>query len=392
MHRRTVLKGATASALALTLGPGFWRDALTAPAARGDGPYGPLGAPDASGLRLPAGFTSRVVGLSATPVAGTAYVWHMFPDGAATYALPDGGWILASNSEVPAPNGGAGAIVFGPDGAIRDAYRILDGTGSNCAGGPTPWGTWLSCEESDDGQVWECSVTGGAAVARPALGRFAHEAAAVDPERGHVYLTEDDGASCLYRFTPVASGNLDRGQLEVAVVRANGAVQWAPVPDPSGLGAPTRDQVPEATRFRRGEGMWFDRDTVYFTTTSDDRIWAYDCGRRSLSVVYDGVARDDLPLHDPDNITVHARSGDLFVAEDADNLELVVVSDPRRPNRTAAPFLRIEGQAGSEVAGPVFDPSGDRLYVSSQRGGIGPGGQGLGVTYEITGPFRKGAR
>lgn len=389
MKRRTLLKGAAAGAASLSLGPAFWREALAKPARPGPGPYGALGSADANGLKLPDGFASRVVGLSGTLVLGTSYVWHLFPDGTATFPAADGGWVLVSNSEVPAPNGGAGAIRFAADGTIVDAYRILDGTGGNCAGGPTPWGTWLSCEETDTGLVWECKVhEAGQGVARPALGAFSHEAAAVDPERGHVYLTEDDGNSLFYRFTPATPGALTDGVLEAARWETDGSVTWLAVPDPSAeLGTPTRDQVAGATRFRRGEGMWFDRDTVYFTTTSDDRVWAYHCDKNHLEIVYDAAASAELPLHDPDNITVHRPSGDLFVAEDADNLELVLVTRPGGGGRVAAPFLRIEGPSGSEIAGPVFDPTGTRLYVSSQRGGVGPL-PGPGVTYEITGPFR----
>ena len=77
-----------------------------------------------------------------------------------------------SNSEVPAA-GGASALRFGPAGAIQDAYRILSGTTLNCAGGPTPWGTWLSGEEFANGQIWECDpFAASQGIARPALGTF----------------------------------------------------------------------------------------------------------------------------------------------------------------------------------------------------------------------------
>src|SRR5215210_634516 len=140
--RRRFLAAGAGTVGALAFGPAFWRGALAQGAAvAGPSPYGPLQAPDANGLRLPAGFRSRLIAQAGRPVAGTAYPWHVFPDGGATFPLADGGWALVSNSESLAASGaGASAIRFRRDGSIADAYRILAGTNSNCAGGPTPWG------------------------------------------------------------------------------------------------------------------------------------------------------------------------------------------------------------------------------------------------------------
>ena len=121
---------------------------------------------------LPPGFTSRRIGVAGMPVGGTGYLLPIFPDGSATFRTNDGGWVLATNAEsIAAAGSGASAIRFNKAGAITDAYRILGNTNFNCAGGPTPWGTWLSGEESDDGMIWECDPAGRlAAEPRPMMG------------------------------------------------------------------------------------------------------------------------------------------------------------------------------------------------------------------------------
>src|SRR5918992_4834649 len=401
LSRRSFIQSGLLSGAALAFGPTFWREALSAsadPARIGDGPYGPLGPPDANGIRLPEGFRSRVIAQAGQSVDGTGYTWPVFPDGGASFPTGDGGWILVINTENPPDaelpfqtgNGGASAIRFRSDGTIASAYRILDGTSTNCAGGKTPWGTWLSCEEHRAGRVWECDPTGQrGAVVHPAMGVFSHEAACVDEVGKRVYLTEDEGDGLFYRFTPARYPDLSAGRLEAATVRDDGSVGWTEVPDPSAAAAPTRSQVPGATTFRRAEGIWIDSGFVYLATTADHKVHRYNTVLEQIEVVYDGSALDrDAPLRQVDNVTA-APSGDVFVCEDTgedDPLDIGIIT----PEGEVARFLKVTGpqhtgaggSVSSELTGVNFDPSGTRMYFSSQRG------FGTGVTYEITGPFR----
>ncbi|MGC0210772.1 alkaline phosphatase PhoX [Streptomyces levis] len=384
MERRSLLRAAVLGGTSAALGGTLWRGAAyAAPAQPGTGPYGALGAPDANGIRLPSGFTSRVIARSGQRVGSTSYTWHNAPDGGACYA--DGtGWIYVSNSEIN-PSGGASAVKFSSTGAITGAYRVLSGTRQNCAGGTTPWNTWLSCEEVDRGYVYETDPWGvKAAVRRDAMGRFKHEAAAADPVRRVVYLTEDVTDGCFYRFRPTTWGDLSAGTLEVMVAGSgtSGPVTWARVPDPTGATA-TRNQVSGAKRFNGGEGCYYADDTCWFTTKGDNRVWQYNAAAQTIELAYDDslVTSGTAPLTGVDNVT-GSSSGDLFVAEDGGTMEICVIT----PADVVAPFLRVDGQSASEITGPAFSPDGTRLYFSSQRGTTGSASGG--ITYEVRGPFR----
>lgn len=371
--------GGVVGAGAAALTGSLWREgAWAAVAQRGPGPYGAMAAPDANGIRLPRGFTSRVVARSGEVVAGTDYPWHFAPDGAACF--PAGtGWIYVSNSEVT-NGGGVSALRFDSLGRIRNAYRILGNTQHNCAGGATPWLTWLSCEEVTRGYVYETDPYGGrAAVRLPGLGRFKHEAAAVDPVGRCVYLTEDEKDGCLYRFVigPVWPG----GRLEVACggSATAGRLTWVPVPDPAASTTPTRHQVAGVKRFNGGEGCVYGGGRIFFTTKGDGRVWRFNPATNAIALSYDdSLVSGTAPLTGVDNIT-RSVAGDLFVAEDGGNMEICVIT----PLGVVASFLRVVGQSKSEITGPAFSPDGRRLYFSSQRG-TGSGG----ITYEVRGPFR----
>ncbi|MEE1928714.1 alkaline phosphatase PhoX [Streptomyces sp. TRM 70351] len=380
MERRTFLRAASAGTGALAVSGALWQGAAAQAVAAtpGAGPYGPLLAPDRNGVALPEGFTSRVVARSARPVGGI--LWHAAPDGGACFADGDG-WVYVSNSELPLI-GGVSAIRFRADGSVDRAYRTLTGTTLNCAGGATPWNTWLSCEETFRGRVFETDPYGRrAAVARPAMGRFKHEAAACDPERGAVYLTEDESDGCFYRFTPDTWGDLSAGRLDVLCAASGGGVEWAPVPNPAAplFGTQTRHQVSAARHFDGGEGCHYHDGVCYFTTKGDGRVWAYDARRGTLGLAYDGNGT----LDGVDNVTGTA-GGDLYVAEDGGNMEINIIT----PDGVVAPVVRVDGHDESEITGPAFSPDGSRLYFSSQRGASGFAAGTDGVTFEVTGPFR----
>jgi len=420
MHRRQLLKGAAATVAAgSVLGPDLFRGAWAARAdAVAAGPFGPPDVPTDFGFSVPAGFDVRVVAVGGERVPGTGYVWHPASDGAGTFATPDGGYILVSNSEVNTDDvsGGASAIRFGPPGAdgtvpIVDAYRILGqdvGTPSagNCAGGVTPWGTWFSAEENAGAQhVWECDPTGQRrAIELPMLGTFAHEAAVVDPHTGIVYLTEDSGDARFFRWVPDVTPpfgqrpDFDHGRLQVASfavlhgTAAEGPATWIDV-DASDPGS---YRPAGSTAFVRGEGIWYHDHVVYWVASTFSQIYAYDTTTDTQEILHDPAVAGS-PMNDADNLCVHPVTGDLYITEDAPQstgLDVLVITAPDEDGRrTVSPVIRAApGQhAGSELTGPVFDPSGTRFYFSSQRMASpnDPTNATAGVIYEVTGPFRR---
>lgn len=434
-------------------------------------PTGPLaGIPDleltpqVDGIRVPEGFSVKVVARNGQALnSSTGYTWHENPDGGACYSLPANegqGWIYACNSELT-PGGGVGALKFSydPDADTTsqiDAYRILSDTRFNCAGGQTPWGTWLSCEEQGDGAVFECdpyTITDQDAVRLPALGLFAHEAAAVDPRNKVIYLTEDGGdSSRFYRWIPDAGDwpdGADRPQMQngtLQVMNIDGFEDGGYAEDPAELrllrtvtwadvfrnDIPQSDARSEAetamgaapgTRTPGGEGLWFielpspadaavaaamtpgvsaldtpvpTRGLVCFTTKADNRVYAYDVENQVVELIFDNSQIDE-DMSDVDNLVI-SPAGDVVVAEDLvgarNNIRIIVVV----PNEPAKVLVEVQ-QTGSEITGPAFSPDGSRLYFNSQRGpivdGVGglPAGAGTGATYELTLPpaFRVGA-
>ncbi len=333
-------------------------------------------------ILVPGGFVPRIVARSGYPSNVISnYVWHDSPDGGACFDTGDGGWIYASNSETR-NNGGVGALRFDRNGTLIDSYQILNGTRHNCSGGPTPWGTWLSCEEVSSGLVWECDPFGNNdAIVQRALGVFAHESACVDPLTHEIYLTEDKGDGCLYRFTPDDPGqggmpNLSRGQLKVAQI-IDGYINWVRVPDPQARKIPLRYQIKGGTRFNGGEGIDIYNRFVRFTTKGDNRVWQIYLQDNRIEVVHNLSGLDN----DIDDIT-HTPGGKILIAEEGARARILYFPEN---SGSAMTLAQLPEHRYSEITGLAFDPSGTRLYFSSQRGNTDQGADG--ISFELSGDF-----
>ncbi len=329
-------------------------------------------------IDIPVDSSIRIVAESSKPVISNKnFLWHSAPDGGACFTTNDNGWIYVSNSEIGRSDGGAGALRFNAKGDIIDAYSILNSTSRNCAGGKTPWNTWLSCEENGDlGQVYECDPEGKQkAIVRPAMGSFNHEAVAVDPKSHYCYMTEDVKDGCLYRFKPEVKNDLSKGFLEVAVADRN-VLSWKKINDPFAIDKPTRYQVKEAARFKGGEGIVYHDSKISFTTKKDNIVWQYHIATGLISKIYDAADYQQPLLTGVDNIEI-SPSGELLIAEDGGNMQIIALDHNYLPHV----LVQIYGQDRSEITGPAFSPDGSRLYFSSQRGKTGQSKNG--ITYEI---------
>jgi uncharacterized protein len=450
LSRRALLRGAAVAAGAAAFGPFDALAARTAKAAVAKLPfspdYGPLFATrdQTTGLellRLPRGFEYMTYswrgdamsdGL-ATPGA------H---DGMAAFRTGDETLTLVRNHEQgsfsgrfaepaydPDANGGTSNLVFDPDGGeFLESRASLSGTIRNCAGGATPWGTWLTCEETTainptsgvrHGYIVEVPATGTADPApMKAMGRFSHEAVAVDPATGWVYETEDANPSGLYRFIPAVPGELGAGgRLEMLAIGDGGSYDtradatgttyastaWVPIdkPDPGPGETSTVQQgiARGGAVFARLEGASYHDGKVYIVSTSggpvsQGQIFEYEPASGAMRVLFASPASDI--LNNPDNIAVSPRGG-IVLCEDGSGLEYLHGLTPDgeifqfAENNVVVPAGGIPGKPaiaagdyrGSEWAGATFDPkNGSWLFANLQSPGI---------TFAITGPWRSGA-
>ncbi|MDT9684182.1 DUF839 domain-containing protein [Streptomyces sp. TRM76323] len=417
-----------------------------------DAGYGPL-VPDPDGLLdLPEGFSYRVLSREGRPLRSGEGPVPSHHDGMAALADRRGRVHLARNHENgtvashgvpkvegltydPAAEGGCTVLTLdGPDGEVLSERVGIAGTAANCSGGPTPWGTWLTCEENeskagtagyakDHGFVFEVDPENprrSGAEPLTAMGRFQHEAVAVDPVRGVVYETEDAFVApfgLFYRFLPArprggpgslrAGGRLQAmrvpGLPDLSTVREPGAsfdgVEWVDVPDPLAVATPTRmqDYGPRGiTRGQKLEGCYWGGRSVCFVSSyartregsgadHHGQVWRYDPAARRLTLVIVFGPDSDvrLPGESPDNICL-APGGSIMVCEDGRGAQHVygvtrrgeVYALARGRQNIGTP----EAPEWGEFAGVSFSPDGGTLYVNCYE---------PGTTFAVTGPWRR---
>jgi hypothetical protein len=449
------------SAVAVTLGFAGLQQLLsgtsTAASATSTAGYGPLVSDPMGVFSLPEGFSYKIVSRAGETMSD-GLLLPGSPDGMATFSGPNGETIVVRNHELNAgdvrrsawgedlrllPNSAPAKIYdVGPAGVpctggtsnfvwdtkeqkLVSQHLSLAGTVRNCAGGPTPWGSWLTCEESvlrvtdetalEHGWVFEVPSSAEGLVAPvplTAMGRFNHEAVAVHPSSGVIYQTEDTHDGLIYRFIPTTPGKLtDGGKLQALKVRgrpsldmrnwesagaiAQGTlmdVEWI---DLDNVASPqddlrTRGFAAGAARFARGEGMWYGNDAIYWACTNGGAIKKGQLFRY-LPSEFEGTAKE---AEFPGKVELFLESKNSELLQHCDNLcvspwgDLIICEDGDIPQRiigvTPQGELYKFGEnigSGSELAGACFSQDGSTLFVNLQKDGI---------TLAITGPWSEG--
>lgn len=405
----------------------------------GGGGYGPI-VPAGKELALPRDFTYRVLGVEGSPMSDGRPTPRAH-DGMAAFPLPNGNIRLIRNHEdrsgpatpICDPDaaydvrgaGGTTSLEVEPDGERRLVWDgvTLGGTIYNCAGGPTSWGSWLSCEEAVGGseygwdrahgyvyEVPAAAVGPVEAIPLKAMGRFVHEAVALDPSSGIVYLTEDMHRAGFYRFLPEHAGDLRvGGRLQILAIdgRPNFdtsrgqtvgtpmPVGWIEIPDPDPTDAARNPSAVfqqgwrrGAARFRRLEGCYFGGGRVFIDATDGGdarkgQVWNYDPLEETITLFFESPGAD--VLDGPDNLCTSARGGLIICEDGADGNYLRGLTPDGRIFDFARNLVNKR-----EFAGATFSPDGRTLFVNIQ-GDLTPGGPGnRGMTLAIWGPWEEG--
>lgn len=440
--RRTFLRRGAMGAGAL------WMFSLGELAARR--PYGPVGIKSPYGpvspkrdettglelLSLPDGFRYLSYGWTGDRLSdGT--ICPGAHDGMAVIAQTPGTSeiVLVRNHELPsgpafskdpaivysqAAGGGTTNLTFDmKEGRWLRAWVSLAGTNVNCAGGVTPWGTWLTCEETPmkgHGFIFEVGPERGDRRPLEAMGRYSHEAVMVDPDTGVVYETEDAAeTSGFYRFVPAVRNDLrqggdlfmmkvkDRPNVDMGVGYPIGTtwdVDWVRIDDPLATTRSTfaQGRLKGAARFQRLEGAWWGDRVGYFISTNGGaqqcgQVFEFDPRAQTVKLIYESPAAEECDY--PDNVTVSPRGG-LLLCEDSGNTASVserlvgltlhgqtftFATNNLVLHKSPNPVVTAQDYRGSEFAGGSYSPDGQWLFVNMQRPGI---------TMAITGPWGKG--
>jgi len=456
--RRALLRAGVAGGFGIAVGGSL--EAIAGPAgarsaARPPSGYGPLVSDPAGLLALPKGFRYTIVAEAGVTLLESGHPTPSDPDGSACFRSRRG-WTLVTNHEIageedfavpplpgytydPAAGGGTTTIHVDQRGERIREYVSVAGTHNNCAGGVTPWNTWLTCEETeqladgvftrDHGYVFEVDPHDRAANQHPVplkfLGRYAHEAVAVDPRTHSIFLTEDAASplGLYYRWTPpkrfrggkgalrelaLSPGGDTAGTLQAISCSERGRhvhdlseatepgtrydVTWVDVPERDAQSEPVREQLSDAriTRSRKLEGQWWGDGGVYFVASfarkddgsrneHDGQVWFYDPRRHTITLrTIFGVNPDPATggvLDGPDNITLSPYGG-LMLAEDGLGLSHMV---GLTESGEAYP-MALNQLNDSEFAGPTFSQDADILFTNIYS---------PGHVFAITGPWSR---
>jgi secreted PhoX family phosphatase len=462
MARRCFLK----QAVAVTAGFGGLRAMMSFSLAADPLPgqkigYGPVSIHSDNILELPEGFICRVISRNGERMHDGLKVPGL-PDGMAAFPAPRGRTYLVRNHEInfdqessgpwlemdgdpgsflhdwcydhhqgrPCPGGTTTILYNTRTQKVEHQHLSLAGTLRNCAGGPTPWNSWITCEETvvpagkdlgkDHGYNFEVPAGERGCIYRPvplkAMGRFNHEAIAVDPFSGCVYQTEDRDDGCIYRFLPGHHDELQKGgQLQALAVRdrkgcdTRNRAETGRIPegvslDVEWINCSETDSPNDDLRYRmydlgaawfaRGEGMWYGNGGIYFACTSGGpqragQVWKYTPspdetrpgemerpGRLELFI----EPNDRKLLESADNLTV-TPWGDVVICEDCTiNQDCRAIESLVGVTPDGNTYRLARWTGDSELAGATFSPDGSTLFVNAQQAGL---------TLAITGPWHR---